>query len=66
MSHFVAQVTLYDVLDTVNATIRVQDYDIPDGEIRTSLTCSFTCPGTGESDPKKWIRDALMWAVEGL
>lgn len=66
MSHFVATVTLYDVLDRVQIAVRLYDSDGPEDEPRSALTCTFSAPGQGTDDPKKWVRDALMWAVESL
>lgn len=66
MTHFVSTVRAYDVLGAVHISGHVIDADAdrdgPDHEFHTACTVS----GTGESDHRKWLRDALVALAETL
>lgn len=62
-----ARVTAFDVLDKVHVSVAIYRDD-PD-TLGTSLLVGTTvsvAPGTGESEPYQWARDALVQALESL
>lgn len=60
-------VTAYDVMDQVHVVVRAtsQEEMLSDDHSWTLLV-SESFAGTGESDQRKWVRDALMYAAEAL
>lgn len=63
----IATVNAYDVLSTVHVKLIVREY--PDAESaspRTVLECTTTVQGTGETDPRQWIVDALVGLLEDI
>lgn len=61
------RLTAFDMLDTVNvAVVILEATDMP--RVSTSVVhrSVTTQPGTGESDPLQWARDALVQALEDL
>jgi len=67
MSQLFISLDAYDVMDQVFITLRVR-CTTPDRTeaIETLLHSSTTIPGTGETDPREWARDALVGALEAL
>lgn len=66
MQH-VATVHAFDVMTEVRTTAVVRRYD---GMRRDAsdivFECTTTFPGTGESDPIEWLKDALIALLETL
>lgn len=59
------RVTAFDMLDQVHvvvATYAKSDVDV--GPSRLAWSCTTTVRGTGEPDPIRWTRDALVAALE--
>ena len=61
------QLSAYDMFDQVSVSVRLRQGD---GSLErpyewTTLTTE-TYRGSGEDDPRKWARDALLWAAESL
>lgn len=57
----------YDVLDTVHVHAHVRARgDTPADPIDTVFECTTSVPGTGESDPRLWLQDALVALLERL
>lgn len=62
-----ARVTAYDVMDRVMvATVVLQAEELPQVSQQVVWRSTTTVPGTGESDPREWARDALIAALESL
>lgn len=62
-----ARVTAFDVMDRVHVAVAIFEADqIPQTSSRLVATRVTTVPGTGESDPFLWTRDALVAALETL
>lgn len=62
-----ASIHAYDVMDRVHITVRVwQQAEAQSEPIRELLQASTDIPGVGETDPSRWIRDALVGALERL
>lgn len=62
-----ARVTAFDVLDKVHVAVALYEAsDIPQASTRLVGTRVSAAPGTGESDPWQWARDALVQALENL
>jgi len=64
---YVATLYASDVMDQVHAHLAVRAY--PQGSIEPSsivFECTTTFPGTGELDPREWIRDALVGCLEDI
>jgi hypothetical protein len=63
----VTTVHAYDVMDRVQVGATVRAYD---EETREPSDIVFSCttgfPGTGETDPTEWLRDALIGLLESL
>lgn len=63
----VTTVHAYDVMDRVQVGATVRQYEETTREPSdTVLVCTTTFPGTGETDPKEWLRDALIGLLESL
>lgn len=64
---FAASINAFDAMDTVTvaAVVRVRAEDQTNA-IVASRTYVATFPGTGESDPNLWLRDALVALAETL
>lgn len=62
-----ARITAFDVLDRVHVAVAVyrtgQGTEEPTVLVAQTVTAE---PGTGESDPLQWTRDALVQALESL
>jgi len=64
---YIASVHAYDALDSVSTTVLVKEFpDDPDLPPSTVFVCTTTVPGTGESDPRLWVQDALVAMLEAL
>ena len=67
MSQLSATVHIYDVMTNVFLTCDVREYSPePDKGSRPVITFQHTIPGVGETDPREWLRDALIGIVEAL
>lgn len=62
----IATIRLYDVMDQVVVSGLVVDADTDRDSADHQFHCAVTFPGSGESDHRKWLRDALMSVVESL
>jgi len=57
----------YDVMGQVHITASVWSQAGPREAVPASvLHCTTTIPGTGESDAKRWLEDALVALLETL
>lgn len=64
---YIASVHAYDVMSSVTTTVLVKEFpDDPEQPPSTVLVCTTTVPGTGESDPREWVKDALVGMLEAL
>lgn len=65
--YYVTTVNAYDVLDRVHvhATVRALSDDTG-ATWSTELACTTTFPGTGETDPRQWLVDALVALIENV
>jgi hypothetical protein len=61
-----AEVTLYDCFTDVVITARVKQHDGLESPVVAYETFSSQVKGTGEDNPRKWLRDALMDFIETL
>lgn len=64
---YVATMYASDVMNQVHAHVSVRGY--PHGATEPSsivFECTTTFPGTGESDPREWLRDALVGCLEDI
>ena len=62
-----ARVTAFDVLDKVHVAVAVyRDNHAGTGTSLLVGTRVSVAPGTGESDPWQWTRDALVQILEDL
>jgi len=62
-----ARVTAFDVLDKVHVAVVIYRKGDSPGEPTLLVgTRVSAAPGTGESDPWLWARDALVQALENL
>lgn len=60
-------VRAFDVMDQVYVTVSLKDQeDSLAVEPEWQRLASEQFRGRGESDPRKWAIDALMWAAESL
>lgn len=66
MSQFQAHWTAYDMLDQVHLTVRLFRYDGLESAGSLVLQESTTIRGTGEDDPREWLRDALVALLESI
>lgn len=61
-----ATVHAYDVLDQVVAVATVLQYDGLDPLKASEFRFSATVPGSGESEPREYLRDVLVALLEAL
>ena len=62
-----ARITAYDMLDHVcTAMVLWQSDGDPLSQPEVVLRTSVSQPGEGESDPRRWARDALVNLLETL
>lgn len=62
-----AEITALNILDRASVTVNLQDRHEEDGEVYvTRQTLVFHCEDADESNPRKWLRDVLMYVCEGL
>lgn len=54
------------MLDQVHLTVRLFRYDGLESAGSLVLQESTTIRGTGESDPREWLRDALVALLESI
>lgn len=66
MSHMTAQIHLYDCMGDVVISIHCTDHDQSQAWEDRTYTRTYAFPGTGEDNHAKWLRDALMEAIEVL
>jgi hypothetical protein len=61
------RLTAYDMLDQVCvSTALFQTGDIPEERPRAVLHWLSQAQGLGTSDPREWVRDALLCALEDV
>lgn len=57
----------YDMLDKVAVTVLLREGNgSAEAPYEQRVLVSEWFSGSGEDDPRKWARDALMWAAEAL
>lgn len=58
----------YDMFDevTVSAVVKCDRRDVGEQEPVELLRASTTVQGVGESDPREWLKDALIALLEEL
>lgn len=62
-----AQITMLEILDTTSVTVNLQERHTEEGEEYIMRQClSFTCTDADPANPRKWLRDVLMYVTEGL
>lgn len=62
-----ARITAYDMLDSICVAVVLYDTDPEPGvDPALELQTASIVRGTGESDPREWLRDALITALETL
>lgn len=66
MTMFQASVMTFDCLDQVHVAVQVREMTEHGEANPTVLQVTTTVQGTGETDPRDWIRDALVAALEAL
>lgn len=67
MSHFIASIHAYDVMDHIYISAEVRDVDRQgDGASTSVLHLSTTISGAGVSTPRQWLQDALVGLLEEL
>jgi len=66
MSHFTATIAAFDMLDRVHVSAHVLDTDADGDSPDYQFHCAVTVPGSGESDNREWLRDALVALAETL
>lgn len=64
--YFTMSSTAYDAMDGVVVTVSLRSYDEQAEKGELVLLVSDTIRGRGESDPRKWARDALVAMLEHL
>lgn len=60
------RVTAYDVMDLVHISVSVSGREDGALEIAPVLSFSTDVRGEGIADPREWVRDALVAALEAL
>lgn len=61
-----AHLSAWDCMDTVHVSAAVYDDDVPsNGERLPVVSTKCVIQGTGEDDPRQWLIDALVAALEG-
>lgn len=65
--YYVATVHAYDVMGEiqVGGKVRLYEGSLADGS-RIAFECTTTFQGTGESDPRRWLEDALVGLLEAM
>lgn len=64
---FSASLHAHDVMDQVTITARVWgDAGLGERQMQEQLSCAATVPGSGEDDPRQWLKDALVALLEEL
>lgn len=64
---YTATLTAYDCLDSVVIVVTVRSTNPgPDGGLTTELEHCATVEGVGEGNPRQWLVDALVSALETL
>jgi len=66
VSDFHASITVYDFLSDIYIGLRVYDCRADIGPSRLVLEGQILATGEGESNPAKWLRDALLDVIETL
>lgn len=62
-----AGITAYDFMDQVRVSVRVwSDEKDSEGKPKTEVQYLAEYQGEGVSDPREWLRDALVAALEAL
>ena len=64
----VAHIQVFDFMDQVHVSSTIRTYELGEGaEMHNDLE-SVTCTvqGTGETDPHRWLADALVALIEAL
>lgn len=64
MSHLIGNLHAYDVMGLVHVEATVTDYDLPIDHEDRVIHVSTEFDGTGESDPREWLRDVLTAYLE--
>jgi hypothetical protein len=63
----IASVYAYDVMTNVHVRALVTEYpDNKEDPPSTVIACTTTVPGTGETDPRQWLVDALVALLEDV
>lgn len=61
------RIMAYDVLDSVHVSLTLYDTTLEDRPFGTPVVHTVaTHRGTGEADPLRWTRDALVQVLETL
>lgn len=61
------RMSAYDVMDQIWVTLSLHSQqDVAEGAADALAHISTTVAGVGESDPREWMRDALVAALEVL
>lgn len=64
MSHFVATITAYDVMDQVHIAVRIADVDVNEDDPTRVYHQVLTAPSQGCDEPRKWLAHVLAWVAE--
>lgn len=63
----IATLHAYDAISTVTTHAVVRAFpDDPEAPSHIVFECTTTVPGTGETDPRLWLQDALVAMLERL
>lgn len=60
----IATVQIYDVMDQVHISLQVRQQENDVSPWETVMLEVGTYPGTGESEPREWLRDSLVALIE--
>jgi len=63
---YLMDIHAYDVMTDVTIAARVIDASNSSDTYRTVFSTVLCMPGTGEDDPRQWLRDALIYLLEEL
>jgi len=64
---YIATITAYDALDKVMVAYTLRERpDNPEEATTTTLRGTTTVQGEGQQDPRVWLSDALLAALETL
>jgi hypothetical protein len=67
MSRMEARMNVYDVMDRIQVVVRLREQeDVLDVAREWETVLAFTFQGTGETDRREWLQDALIAALESL